>query len=64
MCTNKKAFAFLVQFLSEVVPYETGHYLKVVFIAYEIIMLVLDYLEEIFCSMPYLCSAYLGYHVQ
>jgi len=29
LCSSKKSFAFLVQFLSEVVPYETGHYLKV-----------------------------------
>jgi len=29
LCTSKKSFAFLVQFLSEIVPHETGHYLKV-----------------------------------
>ena len=28
-CTSKKSFAFLVQFLSDIVPYETGRYLKV-----------------------------------
>jgi len=29
LCTSKKSFAFLVQFLSDIVPYETGRYLKV-----------------------------------
>jgi len=29
-CTSKKSFAFLVQFLSDIVPYETGRYLKVI----------------------------------
>jgi len=29
LCTSKKSFAFLVQFLSDIVPYETGHCLKV-----------------------------------